>query len=226
MFWDYTYLLLIPGLLLGIWAQVKVQSNYKKYAKVYNESGITGAQAAALILHQNRVENVTVTAGKGTLTDHYDSKAKVIRLSEGVYASNSLAAVGIAAHEASHAVQDAEGYLGLKLRNAVFPIASLGSGLALPMVFIGLVFSSFQVLIDIGIFLFGFAVLFHLVTLPVEINASRRALDAIKMEGVLSRDEAVGAKKVLSAAALTYVAALVVSVLQFLRLILLSRGRD
>lgn len=224
MTWYYlSYILILPGILLAFGAQMAVRRTYAKYSQHRSRSGLTGAQAAAMILHQHRVEDVAVTPGEGTLSDHYDPRQKVIRLSPDIFNGDSIAAVSIAAHEASHAVQHAEGYFGFTFRSFLFPVANIGSSLAIPMVFIGIIISAFDFLIPLGLVLFAFAVLFHLVTLPVELNASKRALDSIKMEGVLSVEEAQGARGMLTAAAFTYVAALIVALLQFLRLLLLSR---
>ncbi len=224
---DTTYLLLVlPALLLSIFAQLKVKSAYGKYSAISNSSGLTGAEAARRVLQQNAVTGVRIERVSGTLSDHFDPRAQVIRLSDGVYDSNSIAAIGIAAHEAGHAVQYAKNYLPVKLRTAIFPISRFGSTLAVPMFLFGLIFN-FSFLINLGIIFFFAALIFQVATLPVELNASSRALDAIKKGCMLSGvEELKGAKKVLSAAAFTYIAAMLVSLGQFLRFLLIARRRS
>jgi Zn-dependent membrane protease YugP len=238
--WDWTIVLLFPALILAIWAQAKVKSAYAKYSKVRARSGMTGAQVAADMLRRGdlvavggrpraleALGAVQVEAVAGELTDHYDPRDKVLRLSEPVYGGDSLAAIGVAAHEAGHAIQDAAGYPALVLRTTLVPAAQLGSGLAFPLFLVGLFFahSGLRFLMDVGILLFSAAVVFTLVTLPVEFNASRRALRLLDQGGYLAADEIQGARAVLNAAALTYVAAAAMAIMQLLRLILL-RGRD
>lgn len=220
----YYLILVVPALLISLFAQVKVKSTYRRYSSLRNARAMTGAQAAQRILSMNGVQNVTVQQVSGEMTDHYDPRAGVIRLSDGVYNSTSIAAVGIAAHEAGHAVQHAENYMPIKVRNAVLPVANLGSAAAIPLVLMGLVFN-FEFLITLGIIFFSAVVAFQLVTLPVEFNASRRALRVIDEQGLLTQDEAKGAKKVLTAAAMTYVAAALVALMQLLRLLMISRSR-
>ncbi|MDD6203809.1 MAG: zinc metallopeptidase [Firmicutes bacterium] len=218
-FWDWTIIILIPGLIISFIAQMKVSSTYSKYSSIPAMCGVTGAETAQRILRQNGVYGVSVAQTGGTLSDHYDPRQSVIRLSGGVYSSSSIASIAVAAHEAGHAVQHATGYAPLAVRNALLPVVNLSSSLAIPVFIIGLIFNeSVPVLCDIGIFLFAFAVLFQLITLPVELDASRRAMRAIQGEGILSNDEAAGARKMLTAAAMTYVAAMLMSLLQLLRL--------
>ncbi len=224
MFFDRYYLILVvPAIIISLFAQMKVKGTYDKFSKVFAKRGLTAEQAARRILDASGLTNVNLERVAGHLTDHFDPRANVIRLSGSVYDSTSVAAIGVAAHEAGHAVQHATGYVPIKLRNLVFPIASFGSRLALPLVLLGIIMS-FGVLIDVGIILFSAAVLFQVVTLPVEFNASRRALNVLS-EGYLDGDEIKGARKVLTAAALTYVAAVLTSLAQLLRLLLLTRNR-
>ena len=224
---DYTYLVFVlPALLIALVAQIKVKTTFRKYAKVMNARGLSGAEVAAKILSSNGVLDVAVQRVSGNLTDHFDPTARVIRLSQSVYDSHSVAAVGVAAHEAGHALQYAEDYFPIRLRAAIIPVTKVGSALSWPLIILGLVFS-FGILVNIGIILFSVVTLFQLVTLPVEFNASRRALNILQQQGILAPEELVGARKVLTAAAMTYVAALLVSVMQLLRLIaLFSNRRD
>ncbi len=218
---DYTYIIyVLPALIFAMWAQYNVQSTFKKYSKVASERGMTGYDAARRILDANGLHHVRIEQVAGDLTDHYDPKANVIRLSDTVHSVSSVAAVGVAAHEAGHAVQYAEGYSPIKIRTAIIPITRIGSNLAFPLVLLGLLFSA-PFLAGIGVILFGAAVLFQLVTLPVEFNASSRAIAALSDSGM--SDEAVGdAKKVLRAAAMTYVAALATAIGNFLRLLTIA----
>ncbi len=224
---DYTYLVFVlPALLIALVAQIKVKTTFRKYAKVMNARGLSGAEVAAKILSSNGVLDVAVQRVSGNLTDHFDPTARVIRLSQSVYDSHSVAAVGVAAHEAGHALQYAEDYFPIRLRAAIIPVTKVGSALSWPLIILGLVFS-FGILVNIGIILFSVVTLFQLVTLPVEFNASRRALNILQQQGILAPEELGGARKVLTAAAMTYVAALLVSVMQLLRLIaLFSNRRD
>ena len=218
---DWTYLVfVVPAIILSLWAQIKVSSTFKKYSSVPSDGGMTGADAARMVLEQNGVTNVQIVPVKGSLTDHYDPRENVIRLSEPVYAAKTAAAVGVAAHEAGHAVQYARGYSPMKVRAAIIPISKVGSTLALPLVIIGLIFS-WNFLAYAGVILFGAAVLFQLVTLPVEFNASRRAVECLSASGRISEDGLRGTKKVLTAAAMTYVAALFVALGNMIRLILI-----
>ena len=221
---DSTYLLVLIGAILCIWAQMRVKSTYKKYARVRSRSGLTGAQAAQRILQLSGIYDVRIEHVSGELTDHYDPSNKVLRLSDSVYGSDSIAAIGVAAHECGHAVQHDKGYAPLNFRTALVPVANIGSKMGIPIILLGAVLSMNQVLIHIGIWVFALAVLFQLVTLPVEYNASGRALAMLGNYGMLAQDEVKGCHKVLSAAALTYVAAAATAVLQLLRLILLFGG--
>ena len=214
---------IIPVILAAIWAMwasARVNSTFKKYSSVRNSRGYNGADCARAVLRAGGVNDVTIERVSGSLTDHYDPRAKVIRLSESVYDSNSVAALGVAAHEAGHAVQHAVGYSPIKLRTAIIPICQIGSNLAMPLVILGIALS-FSNLAYLGVAFFGLSALFQLVTLPVEFNASRRALECLKNENILVGDEINGAKRVLSAAAMTYVAALAVALANLLRLFMI-----
>lgn len=226
-FWgfDPTYLLLVVGMVLSLIASARLKSTFAVYKKVRSASGMTGAEAAQRILRTAGIMDVQVVPIHGSLTDHYDPRSKKVCLSEDVYGQRSLAALGVAAHECGHAIQHATNYAPLNFRSAIVPLANLGSQLSWPLFFAGLIFS-IESLLSIGILLFTLAVLFQLVTLPVEYNASSRALEMLGNTGILGPDEKRGARKVLSAAALTYVAALAASILQLLRLVILARGRD
>ena len=226
MFLDSYYLIFVlPAMILAFWAQHKVNSTYQKFSKVTNHRGITGAEVAVKILNLYGVYNVRVEHIAGTLTDHFDPRTNVIRLSDGVYSGTSVAALGVAAHETGHALQHAKGYAPIKLRNAIVPVASLGSNLAVPLAILGLILAM-PVLVDAGIILFTAVVAFQFVTLPVEFNASRRAISVLDSQGILYGEELKGAKKVLSAAALTYVAAAAVALGNLLRLLALRGRRD
>jgi hypothetical protein len=222
---DPTYILVLAGLLLCMGASLLVQGTYRKYAKVRAASGLTGAQVAEYILRNNGIQDVSIEQISGNLTDHYDPRKKVLRLSEGVYNSNSVAAIGVAAHECGHALQHQTGYAPLYLRSFLVPLTNIGSKLAFPCILLGIIVSSLRVLLPVGILLFGLTVLFALITLPVEFNASRRALHVLRNQGILQRGEIGGAGKVLTAAALTYVASAISAILQLLRLWLLYGGR-
>lgn len=219
---DPTYLLLIPGILLALWAQSKVQITFNKYSKVASNSGASAATVARNILDYNGLSDVPVEMVAGHLTDHYDPSAKVLRLSESVYHSTSIAAIGIAAHEAGHAIQHQTEYTPLKVRSMLVPIAQIGSNASWFLILLGILMSN-PMMARFGVILFSAAVLFQLVTLPVEYNASSRALVVLEGGGYLDRDEVGGAKKVLNAAALTYLAAALISILQLIRLIILTR---
>ncbi len=227
---DWTYIaIVLPCLLLAMIASSRVNSTFKRYAKQISSRHITGAEAAQRVLYSNGVRNVRIERVSGNLTDHYDPKSNVIRLSDSVYDSASTAAIGVACHEAGHAVQYAESYFPIKIRAAIIPITNLGSKLAMPLILIGILFSTLGYLsytiVYIGIACFALSLVFQLVTLPVEFNASRRALAAIDQGNMLTEEERQGAKKTLSAAAMTYVAAVAVSAAQLVRLILLFGGR-
>lgn len=223
----YYLVLVIPCVILAFWAQARVKSTFNRYEQVLNVRGISGAQAAEAVLRQNGVTGVRIEWVAGKLNDHFDPRTNTIRLSSAVYSSTSVASVGVAAHEAGHAVQYAVGYFPIRLRAAIIPVTQFGSMAAFPLILLGLFMNS-GIMIDIGILAFGLSTVFQLVTLPVELNASRRALAAIEEGGLLMPDEYPMAKKTLTAAAMTYVAALAVSLAQLLRLVLLfgGRGRD
>ncbi|MGM9550498.1 MAG: zinc metallopeptidase [Faecousia sp.] len=228
-YFDWTYVILVlPCLILSLWASSNVNSTFQKYSQQYSMRRITGAQAAQRVLSANGVYGVRIERVSGNLTDHYDPRTNVIRLSDNVYGNTSTAAIGVACHEAGHAVQYAQSYAPIKLRAAIIPITNLGSKLAMPLILIGLLFSytaNFSYFfVYLGIACFGLSLVFQLVTLPVEFNASRRALQAIDEGGLLTQEEQNGAKKTLTAAALTYVAATAVSLAQLLRLLALFGG--
>lgn len=221
--WLYI-VLVVPAFLLSLWAQMRVNSTYKKMARVRNTSGYTGAQAAAAVLRHYGIMNVAIEVTSGKLSDHYDPKANVIRLSKEVYYGDSIASVGIACHEAGHAAQHAEGYVPIKIRNAIIPACNIGSYLGIPLAFVGY-FLGFEPLILFGLGLYSLIAVFQLVTLPVEFNASFRAIRVIDETGLLRGDEEVrGAKRVLKAAAMTYVAALAVTLANLLRFVILFLG--
>lgn len=224
-YFDPTYILVFIGLILTMFASFKVNSTYSKYAKVRSMSGMTGAEAAQRILWNAGIHDVQIEHVRGNLTDHYDPSRKVLRLSDATYSSNSVAAVGVAAHECGHAIQHKEGYAPLSIRSALVPAANIGSRLGIPIILLGLLFGSGGFLINIGIWVFSLSVLFQVVTLPVEFNASNRALRLLESYGILGNQEIGQCRKVLSAAAFTYVAAAAASVLQLLRLVLLFGGR-
>lgn len=221
---DWTLIILLPALLLTVYAQAKISATYRKYSKIQARSAVRACDMARKMLDINGLNNVAVQKVSGSLTDHYDPRSKVLRLSDSTYNSTSVAALGVAAHEAGHALQDAQSYGPLKFRNALVPIANFGSSAAWILIILGLVFSSFN-LIGIGIICFAVVVLFQLVTLPVEFNASSRALVALEGCGFLQSDEVGYAGKVLKAAALTYVAAALTAILQLLRLLIIFGGR-
>lgn len=233
-YYDPTYLLVIIGAVLCLLASSKVNSTYRKYARVRSRSGMTGAEAAARILQMSGINDVSIQHIKGELTDHYDPRNKVLRLSDAVYDSCSVAAIGVAAHECGHALQHHKGYGPLKFRSMLVPAANIGSKLGLPLVILGLILGleftlpggGYFSLAQIGIWVFSLAVLFQLVTLPVEFNASGRALKLLGDYGIMGNDEVDDCKRVLGAAALTYVAAAASSILQLLRLLILVNGRS
>lgn len=226
-FYDYWYLILVvPMIILSVIAQVMVKSTYAKQSKVLASRGLTGAQAAARVLYHYGITDVKIehSPSRG-LSDHFDPRSNVIRLSSGVYGSNSVAAIGIACHEAGHAAQHAEGYVPIKIRNSIIPVCNVGSYLGIPLALIGF-WMGFEPLVSIGLLLYSFIALFQFVTLPVELNASRRAVKVIEETNMLQEDEIGGAKKVLTAAAMTYVTALLVSLANLLRLVLRFNRRD
>ena len=229
-YFDWTYVVLVlPCVILALWASANVNSTFKRYSSVASMRRITGAQAAQRVLSANGVTGVRIERVSGNLTDHYDPKSNVIRLSDNVYDSVSVSAIGVACHEAGHAVQYAQHYAPIKLRAAIIPITNIGSKLAMPLILLGLVLSVFMEasygFVYLGIACFGLSLVFQLVTLPVEFNASRRAMQAIESVGLLTEDEQRGARKTLSAAAMTYVAATAVSLAQLLRLLVIFGGR-
>lgn len=224
-YFDYYYIILVvPVIIASLIIQSKLKATYAKYSGVNNVKNLTGAQAAQMVLNYYGIYNVQIESTPGMLSDHYDPTKNVIRLSDGVYNSTSVAAIGVACHEAGHAAQHAQGYTPIKIRNTILPVCNIGSTLSMPLLLIGLVLS-FEPLIWIGIGFFSFVSVFQLVTLPVEFNASKRALSVIESNGLLTFEEKRGAAKVLKMAAMTYVAALATSVAQLLRLILRYGGR-
>ena len=225
---DSTYFLVLIGVILSLWASARVKSTYAKYSKENSLSGMTGAQAAQRILNMSGIYDVSVRHVAGNLTDHYDPRNKTLNLSDSVYGNSSVAAVGVAAHEAGHAIQHDRGYAPLKFRSVLAPVASFGANISWPLIVVGLIFGGSGMLIRLGIIMFSLAVLFQLVTLPVEYNASKRAMNMLEETGVLYAEELPKTRKVLNAAALTYVAAAATSILQLLRLMLLfgNRRRD
>ncbi|HJA31614.1 MAG TPA: zinc metallopeptidase [Candidatus Eisenbergiella pullicola] len=225
-YYDATYLLVILGAILSVIASARVNGTFSRYSRVRSMSGMTGAQAARRILDRNGLYDVKVEHIRGNLTDHYDPRTKVLRLSDATYGASSVAAVGVAAHECGHAVQDSEAYEPLRIRSKMAPAANFGSRFGLPIFIAGLIFGANEVLMQIGIWVFLLAVLFQLITLPVEFDASKRALAMLTDYGILGDGEVEGSRKVLKAAAMTYVAAAAASVLNLLRLILIARSRD
>ena len=232
LFWgDWTILILIPAMIFAIVAQIKVKTTFDRYAKVHNRRGLTGAEAARRVLDANGLQNVRIERIRGELTDHYDPRDNVIRLSDAVHDSTGIAAIGVAAHEAGHACQHAVGYVPIKIRSAIIPITNFGSKLAMPLFLIGMIITSFapfeygSFFMLLGILFFSFSTVFQLVTLPTEFNASSRALRILEDGGFLADDEMPGARATLRAAAITYVAALATSLASLLRLILIFNGR-
>lgn len=226
---DWTYLVLVlPCILLSLWASANVNSTFKKYSKQYSQRRLTGAEAAQRVLRANGVMGVRIERVSGNLTDHYDPRTNVICLSDSVYDNTSTAAIGVACHEAGHAVQYAVDYAPIKLRSAIIPVTNFGSKIAMPLILLGILFSAFgmmaETLVYLGIACFGLSLVFQIVTLPVEFNASRRALQAIEDGNLLTQEEQRGARKTLTAAALTYVAATAVALAQLLRLIAIFGG--
>jgi len=221
---QYYLLLVVPTLILSMWAQFKVKSTFAKYSKVTSRKKITGQDSAALLLKANSIRDVRIESVAGALTDHYDPSSKTVRLSQPVFSENSIAAIGVAAHEAGHAIQHANKYGPLVLRSTLVPIANIGSRFG-PIVAIAGLFLGMGPLLNVGIFLFGGAVLFYLITLPVEFDASAKAIAILRENNVLTQEELAGVRKVLTAAAMTYVASALTAVMSLLRLILLSRSR-
>jgi len=228
MFYDWTILIVIPAAILSMVAQSKVSSTFQKYSKIRNTRGYTGADVARMLLDNAGITDVTVEAIRGNLTDHYDPSNKVLRLSDPVYGSSSIAALGVAAHETGHAIQHNKSYLPLSIRTAIYPIVNISSKLSNPLIMIGLLFGCFSrswIILEIGIILFAAVVLFQIITLPVEFNASRRAINLLEEYNFLNNDEIEPAKKVLGAAAMTYVAAAAVAISNLIRLILIANNR-
>ena len=221
---DWTYFLLIPAIIATLWAQSSVQSTYKKYSSIRSKKEYTGAQIARKILDDNGLTyvGIEIAPGKG-LSDHFDPRSNVIRLSQGVYHSTSLAAIGIAAHEVGHAIQHSEEYVPIKIRNAIIPVTNFGSKAAMPLLILGLIFSIPQIAF-LGVLAYGLAVTFQMITLPVEFNASKRAISILNEQNYLDQEELKGSKKVLSAAAMTYLAAAFVSLMQLIRILLIARS--
>lgn len=229
-FFDPTYILVLPALAFALWAQHRVRSTYERWAQVHAANGMTGRQMAQAIMSRNGVADVSIEAVPGELSDHYDPRSKTVSLSQPIYAGDSVAAIAVAAHEVGHVLQDHTGYMPLALRANIVPLANFGSTLAFPLFFIGLIFGHRLgfggVLMDVGILLFAAAVLFHVVTLPVEFDASRRALAQLTESGAVAPQEVAGARAVLDAAALTYVAAAAMAALQLIRLLLIRNSRN
>lgn len=224
-FFDPTYILILAGIVISLLAQAKVKSSFAKYSAVYSRRGMNAAEVAEAILHANGIYDVGIEHVSGNLTDHYDPRSRVLRLSDSTFRSTSVAAIGVAAHECGHAIQHANSYIPLTIRTAIVPVVNIGSTISWPLILLGVLFSWNQTLINLGIIMFLGVVLFQLITLPVEFNASSRALSALAGQNLLYEDEVPQAKKVLSAAALTYVAAAASSILQLLRLLILFGGR-
>ena len=226
LFWgDWTVLVLIPAMIFAFWAQINVQTTFSRFKQVRNRRGLTAADVARRILDANGLNYVQIQRVSGELTDHYDPRAQVVRLSDSVYDSTSIAALGVAAHETGHAMQHAQGYAPLEIRNSIVPLVNFGSSLSMPLLLVGLFLNSYYLALG-GVVLYGFAVAFQLITLPVEINASRRALRALTDSGLLIGDEPAKAKKVLKAAASTYLAAALAAVAQLLRLLTIVGRKD
>ena len=227
MYFDPTYMLVLIGVVICLAASAKRRSTFSRYSRIRNRSGMTGREAAEQVLHRAGIYDVRVEHVSGNLTDHYDPRSKVLRLSDATYGSASVAAVGVAAHECGHAIQHATGYAPLAFRSALVPVANFGSTIAWPLILIGLLFNSQSsvLFLNLGILAFSLAVLFQIVTLPVEFNASSRAIRMLSGNGMLYEDEVQATRKVLTAAALTYVAGAASAILQLLRIILISNSR-
>ncbi|MBE7054059.1 MAG: zinc metallopeptidase [Ruminococcaceae bacterium] len=222
---SYYIILVLPAVLLSMYAQFKVNSTFNKFSKVMSTRGVTARDVARMILDRHGLNYIPVEHISGNLSDHYDPKSKVVRLSDSVYNSSSIASIGVAAHECGHAIQHATSYSPLNIRNMIFPVVNISSTLSMPLIILGFIMS-YAPLVEIGIILFSAVVLFQIITLPVEFNASRRALAILDENGILVSNELKSTKKVLSAAALTYVAAAIVAIANLLRLILVYRDRD
>lgn len=224
-YFDWTMLLALPGLLLGLWAQYRVKSSFEKYSRVHSRLGVQAEDVSRRLLDASGNTGVTITGTSGSLTDHYDPASNTLRLSQSVLGNTSIAAIGVAAHECGHAMQQHDGYLPLKLRTAIVPVVNIGSSLYFPIFMAGILFS-WEPLVHVGILCFALSLVFSLVTLPVEFDASRRAIAMLQSGGYLNDSELDGARKVLNAAAMTYVAAVVSSLLQLLRLLLIARSHS
>ena len=226
----YYLIFVLPAVIFSLWASIQVNTTFQKYSKVRSARGITGAEAARRVLNASGLSHIRIERIPGNLTDHYDPRNDVIRLSESVYDNTSVAAVGVACHEAGHAVQHAENYIPVKIRSAIIPVTNIGSRLAIPLIIIGIILNAFApkllILAYIGVACYGLCTLFQLVTLPTEFDASKRALRSMEGYGILGSDEIGGAKRVLRAAAMTYVAALAVSLMQLLRLFMIVAGNS
>ena len=226
----YYLIFVLPAVIFSLWASIQVNTTFQKYSKVRSARGITGAEAARRVLNANGLSHIRIERIPGNLTDHYDPRNDVIRLSESVYDNTSVAAVGVACHEAGHAVQHAENYIPVKIRSAIIPVTNIGSRLAIPLIIVGIILNAFApkllILAYIGVACYGLCTLFQLVTLPTEFDASKRALRSMEGYGILGSDEIGGAKRVLRAAAMTYVAALAVSLMQLLRLFMIVAGNS
>ncbi len=227
LFYDPTYFLILLGVIITLVAQVKLKSTFTKYSNVHNSKGITGKEAAERILRSQGLRDVSVRHVNGSLSDHYDPRNKTVNLSDSTYNQTSVAALGVAAHECGHAIQHNKDYMPLKIRTAILPVAKLGSVAAVPLIILGLFFTgnTSEIIIQIGIMAFLASIIFQVITLPVEFNASKRAIKILGGSGILSESEVAPAKSVLNAAALTYVAAVAASLLQLFRLLLLTRNR-
>jgi Zn-dependent membrane protease YugP len=224
-YFDSTLILVLPALLFAGWAQLRVKLTFERYSRVKTRQGVTADQVARMLLDRFGLTSVPINRVRGQLTDHYDPRAKSLSLSDSVYGSSSIAAIGVAAHEVGHAIQNSTDYAPLEIRNGIVPVVSIASSMAIPLFFFGLILRG-PVLMDLGIFLFLGVVIFHLVTLPVEFNASSRAMVVLAQTGALGSDELQGARKVLNAAAWTYIAATLMAVLQLVRLLVLRNSRD
>ncbi|MBR0407760.1 MAG: zinc metallopeptidase [Clostridia bacterium] len=225
MYYDWTIILILPGLLLGLWAQARVKNAFEKYSKVHTSRGVPSQEMVRQLLYKEGIVDISITSTQGTLTDHYDPSSNTLRLSQGVYGSDSVAAIGIAAHEAGHALQKEQSYPFLTLRSIMVPVVNIGSNLAWPIFLLGIILS-FRPLMYVGIAVFAAVVVFSLITLPVEFNASQRANQMLSESGYFTQDELNGVRTVLNAAALTYVASFISSAMQLVRLLLIARRRN
>ncbi len=224
--WDPTMILLVPAILLSLYAQFRISSAYRHYSQVRSRKGLSGVQVARLILQSKGLHDVQIEVTEGRLSDHYDPRTRVVRLSRDIYQGDSLASVAVAAHETGHALQHASGYVPLRLRSTFVPVANFGSSMGPILILVGFFMPAFNILLQLGVMAFSFAVLFQLITLPVEYNASGRALALLQEGGMLENDEAQGVKAMLNAAALTYVAAALAAILQLARFIIIAQGSN